>query len=610
MIEYIKVENFKGYRSLTLNFSDALSVLTGQNNAGKTSILEAFLIFQESYSFTLQKLERKARNINLNSGEYNFKESFLISFSSVRSQDYYELFYKNETSFSIEIKFKEKIVQPEKDITIKFEIKKARGGTAYNIISHISSSDLIKLNREYEPKSFFYAIKSSSIYSINQYEPKHSIKMVEKLSLEGKKQSNFRNRLLTLKNLGKLEQLQNSINTIFNWSDFRIYVDFEENSDLYIKVFFSVNDEQKQDIALLGSGTLQIIEVLMSVLLSKNYKNKLILLDEPDSHLHRDIQKNLIKYLRDFSKNGFQILVTTHNEQMITLSKLNELLHLYRSDENIEIKSIGEQIARGRRYGFSNDKKVIYQDLGSSAISMNFIEAIEADKIVIIEGRDKEYIERLENKREAIFPINNLRDKVIFWSLNGVGDLNIKMKRIEAIFELVKNSTNLLSKSILLLDRDYRLDDEMPKFDKLNVLTWKSYTIESLFLENLEILKNYVFSTYIEGKEQKDVFLNKFNSKVDELSNIERYENKISKQREGYKLQKSIEYLQHLRSVSNSFHLLAGKEEFQELLNFINNEFNANIPELENFLINFIDKLDGNTWNSNFNSVLQIIYGS
>jgi AAA15 family ATPase/GTPase len=40
MIKYIKIDNFKGYRSLKLNFSNNFSVLTGQNNAGKTTILE------------------------------------------------------------------------------------------------------------------------------------------------------------------------------------------------------------------------------------------------------------------------------------------------------------------------------------------------------------------------------------------------------------------------------------------------------------------------------------------------------------------------------------------------------------------------------------------
>lgn len=601
MINYIQIKNFKGYKSLKLNFSDALSILTGKNNAGKTTILEAFLIFQESYDFTLQILERKAKKVSLKAGEYYFKENFLISFNSVRSQDYYELFYKNETNFEIEIGFD--------DITIKFEIKKGRGGTAYNIIPKISDKDLIKLNRDYNPKNFFYTIKSSSIYSIAQYEPKYSVKMVEKLSLEGNKQGTFRNRLLAIKEKNKLVSLQNYMESIFSFNEFKLHIDFDENSDLYIKVYFSTDIEPKQDIALLGSGTLQIMEVLMSILLSKDYKNKLILLDEPDSHLHRDIQKVLLENLRFYSNNGFQIILTTHNEQIIALANLKELLHLYCSAEDIEIKSIGEQIIMGRQYGFSSDKKTIYQDLGIPALSMNFIEAIESDRIVIIEGKDKQYIEKLEQKRRELFPVNSNRKKVVFWSLNGVANLDIKIKRIKTIFEIVNNRGNLLSKTVLLLDRDYRFENEIPKFDTLTTISWNSYTIESIFLENIDYLRNFIFNEYIKNDNKQALFNEEFNNKIDELSDMNRYKNKISSQREQNKLHKSIEYLTHLENISNRLHLIARKDEFQELLSFINSEFDVSIPELEIFLIQFIDNFTSEKWNKNWSSVLQQIYG-
>ena len=44
----------------------------------------------------------------------------------------------------------------------------------------------------------------------------------------------------------------------------------------------------------------------------------MILLDEPDSHIHRDIQKRLLKELKS---NDAQIFLTTHNESLIRSAK-------------------------------------------------------------------------------------------------------------------------------------------------------------------------------------------------------------------------------------------------------------------------------------------------
>ncbi len=606
MIKKIILKNFKAYQNLELSFDSNLSVLTGKNNSGKTSILEAFLIFQESFNYTLHKIERKTskyvtKNI-LNIGEYSFQDSYIISFNSVRSTDYYELFYLNNEKFNIEVIFD--------DISIGFEVLKARGGNAYQIKPIISDDNLIRLNRNFDITNFLYATKSSSIYAINQYEPFYTLKMIEKLSSEGNKQSIFRNKLLKLKDKLLLDKLQTYIETIFGYEQFRLTIEFNPNEDLYINTFFALKDNQKQDIALLGSGTLQIIEVLINLLLVGSYENKIILLDEPDSHLHRDIQKILIERLRDYSNNGLQIILTTHNEQIISLANLEEIIHLYlNKDKEINIiEPISNQLLKGRQFGFINEKKDIYKNLGISDKSMMFIEAIESDKIVLIEGKDKRYIEALEKKRRELFLTNKLNKKVIFWSFNGVSNIEVKIDRIKTIFELVKNKTNLWSKSILLIDKDYRTDTELPKFDKIQTYSWSGYTLESIFIEQIEPFKSYLYKLLELDNIVK--FNDIFNNEILNYSDIDRYKSKISKQRDQYNLKNSIDYLSTLENQTNKLHLLIGKSEIEEMIISIYNQYDKTYDiDLETFLLGFIESLDVNSWNSNWNSVLQDIYG-
>lgn len=606
MIKKLKVNNFKTYANMEISFENMLSVITGKNNSGKTSVLEAFLIFQESYNHTLHEIKKKTskyvKNNILNIGSIYFKETYIISFASVRSQDYYELFYQDNDYFNLEMLF-------DDDITLGFKISKARGGTAYQIKPSISDNDIKKLNTNYDISNFFYATKSSSIYAINQYEPIYSPKMIEKLSFEGNKQSVFRNKLLKLKDKLLLEKLETYIETIFGYEKFSLSVEFNHNEDLYIKSYFTIKNEQKQDIALLGSGTLQIIEVLVNLLLVDNYKNKVILLDEPDSHLHRDIQKVLMQRLRDYSKNGLQILVTTHNEQIISLSNLDEILHLYSDKDKTIVEPISKQLLKGRQFGFINQKDNIYKDLGVSSKTISFIEAIESDKIIIIEGKDKQYIEALEKKRRELFLINNIKNKVIFWSLNGVSSLDIKMDKIKSMFELIKNKQNLWSKTNLLIDRDFRLDNELPKYKGIDTISWNGYTIESIFLDNINPFKKYIFD--ILKVEDRNKFDEIFNNLIAEYSNVNKYKDKISKQRDhDYNLKNSIAYIDEISSRKNKLHLLVGKKELTDMIEKLYTSLNIKFElSLEELLLNYIDSLDVHSWNADWNSILQSVYG-
>ena len=104
---------------------------------------------------------------------------------------------------------------------------------------------------------------------------------------------------------------------------------------------------------MLGSGTIQIIEILLHVFESKTDLN-LILLDEPDSHIHRDIQKRLLNQLRE---SDVQVFLTTHNESLIRSADPKNIFFI---DETVADDServfipIGETPLAPRRSGISS----------------------------------------------------------------------------------------------------------------------------------------------------------------------------------------------------------------------------------------------------------------
>jgi len=86
---------------------------------------------------------------------------------------------------------------------------------------------------------------------------------------------------------------------------------------------------------LQGSGFLQWTSIFCILL---NEKVDVLLLDEPDAHLHATLQTELFKRLEDFSQiNSKQIILSTHSVEMIKNSDVFQIFSMdklkYLSDE-------------------------------------------------------------------------------------------------------------------------------------------------------------------------------------------------------------------------------------------------------------------------------------
>jgi ABC-type ATPase involved in cell division len=73
--------------------------------------------------------------------------------------------------------------------------------------------------------------------------------------------------------------------------------------------------EARLPLDAVGTGTLQAIQVLANLYL---FKPRVLLLDEPDSHLHPDNQRRMIRALWQVSEMGYtQVIATTHSRHVL-----------------------------------------------------------------------------------------------------------------------------------------------------------------------------------------------------------------------------------------------------------------------------------------------------
>ncbi len=494
----INIKNFKKFEEVTVEFHPDINIFTGVNNCGKTTLLEAIALWHECFIKLIKQAEKSDKKLNLTQGDYRLgnQSKNYYDFNeivSVRSPNYEDLFYNLDISQNVYIQVD--FLHEKEKIAIGFYLCSVSGNN-YEVHVNQSILDYKVFNQIFQhfpcPISSIYASPVAHLLFDEEFERDAVIKykIQRRKSIEV-----IRNRLHKIKNEDRVE-FQKNLSYILNNNQYNVsykeFGDYNHDISINIKIKLSDRDAYK-DISLLGSGTLQIIEILLSVYEKKTDLN-LILLDEPDSHIHRDIQKRLLNFLVKHTEKT-QIFITTHNESLIRSANPNHIFHL----ENTAIKNyqpIGCGISASNKQGFQETYKLkILKELGGES-SLDFINALEADKIIFVEGlSDAKYIDVLMDKKSR----DSAKKNIMYWSFDGVDNLLLNIKSYKILFSQIKNEKTLWEKSLMVMDADWftdmqrdQLKAEMKKIGSTVIFPF--YTFESVLLTDLQKLFNLMLS--------------------------------------------------------------------------------------------------------------------
>lgn len=493
----LQIENFKSFKRVSIFLNEQVNLFTGANNTGKSTLLEAISLWHECYGRLLQQAGKATKGLYLQ-GDYTFgpEAAKYLSYNdvvSVRSPSYEDLFHNFDTGSDIVLKGK---LVGTQSLWIGFRIKGSHGDNYKISLDDYKNFDYKTFNdRNFirNPENALKVTFASPIANIAPVEEWEHPKKIEALKRPHTSYLVFRNRLDALNKRnqidgGAFDKLCEQLSLILLDNPGQIKFFFQEEKGPVVKVAMQMGATKPRDISLYGSGTLQLIEILLNIHEQKTEGN-LVLLDEPDSHIHRQLQARLLRVLH--ASEHTQVFMTTHNEALIREADPSWIFHLEPSPEK-EYYPI--QRTKDKNRGLlSSAHATVIQTLTGKGSGLDFVNALEADVLWIVEGvNDALRIQKLLSLK------NNTLRKHAYWVMGNVDTILDQITHYKNVFEAIKNTQSLWEKTVLVFDKDCLTDVQREKLqnnlkNKLNlnkIYIWPSYCFDSVVFSNLSLLSD------------------------------------------------------------------------------------------------------------------------
>lgn len=393
-IRGFKIQNFKNIEFAKGDNLPDFVVICGGNGSGKSSILEAILAHRNSLVFLV---DRKSNQLRFD----------VNSISADKSFTYLEVEYEfsDEEREFIRTKYEGRLILPKTyrsqvhiqrivDPNLHFDPNDIDNPHPNNNVSINNLNPNEAVNHIlYDHKSgvsvfdYFSAIRDNQKQAISNWQGNHQSKQQEKQVLlqERNKFNQIKHYLVGIK-IDDLRRLQLAQKNSKEYTH-----DSLESTRKFFKRFFApmefVDVDMTQtpfkfiiktprgeiDIDGLSSGEK---EVLFTFVHFERFKTRdsIILFDEPDAHLHPELERNYLLALKELSASN-QFFITTHSPNMMAETPANSLFTILKYVEK-DVNQFTQVIDSDRK------QKLLSEIMGSKGfVSLN-------RKIVFIEGEN------------------------------------------------------------------------------------------------------------------------------------------------------------------------------------------------------------------------------
>lgn len=505
ILNKVKIKNYRNYKDTEVNFNDGINIIVGANNSGKTNILHIISLLSTDFKLNVEDF-----NKNLLYKEYDsFKEKAPII--------HIEYFVKHKMSYNkIDSGFSRlenfivyndsgdisTIDSEEFDINaiiiLKFELDPKYEYEYKKSMSTISKyDDFFRVLRKYEQ---YYQMNFYNSISNEKIEKKviHNLFNIDLVNanrnvsdITGNTKKYVRNKME--ENKTEIDKLNDTVNSSIKVSlskitesinkdiekdqkdigvsngknDFISTFEFDSDFTEFFKYELK-NDNMGYNLPLdnNGLGYNNLIYIRNSLNLKKENEFNLLLIEEPEAHLHPNMQYKLIKYIelyKNNSANSNQVFITTHSSNITASANLDDIILVdYKCDsqeQNVKCINLKDNFNSDlikekfnieiKQDDLTNYKKYLHKFLDVTRSDLLF-----ADSVILVEGLsekifipyayEKEYKDNLVNNYISIIEVGGITFKNFLPLFIGTSKKVLCISDVDYEYSDVENFNNEL----------------------------------------------------------------------------------------------------------------------------------------------------------------------
>ncbi len=380
-IKKLEIDGFRCLLDFKIIFEDDLTVIVGENDSGKTSLIECLKVVTQNKSIAIDDFNHGKDIISLKVEIENFifektytkKDGLIkdipiiakptkeylnkiqISFDDINfditANENIEYVKNTAKTFGLLVRSNSKIESLKESILSK--ISDATGNDNFLIENAVFPQfNNIQLNgRQFENVSTFFKEvflkeKQSSIWQ----EKVDGEKTIEEF-VKSKIDSYSSEITAKIEEKGIKEKIQLFIKDLTEIRIEPIYQSKDLNIDAKVKF---LENGQEINLENKGDGTkrrisMALLEFKKEEALLSHDKTTFYLLDEPDTHLHVKAQLELLSTMESFAKNGNQVILTTHSPFIINAISPKQIRLLENNGNISKIKTLRDDIDSSNR---------------------------------------------------------------------------------------------------------------------------------------------------------------------------------------------------------------------------------------------------------------------
>jgi ABC-type cobalamin/Fe3+-siderophores transport system ATPase subunit len=373
----ITVENFKAIAKAKVELAD-VTILVGQNSSGKSSFLQA-LHWACRCVADIKIQNNQARSV------------------AVQSLDYFPTLDAKVVGHNKELR-EGRGDQEDISVFVTLDFEENNERYSGTIPIKRGRNDAIQIDLRLDkklPQNLYFLLSDRNrpftayipgLAGIPSSEEKKSRQPVFRSAASGDANSVLRNICLLIKNTSPddFELLESWVSKVLGAT--QLNVTFEEGDHFDIQAL--INTEKMDEgcwspLELAGTGVLQVIQIFSYLIL---FRPSVLLIDEPDAHLHPDRQEKLIRAIEEAAVDfSTQVILTTHSPHVIRTAS-----------DKVKMAWLADG-------GVATDDRIIREKMGWGLLDKSILIITEDQNTPLLQGIVDQWPEH--SKRTAIWPV-------------------------------------------------------------------------------------------------------------------------------------------------------------------------------------------------------------